>query len=200
MKYQFKLMCLINPLLTILTIISLILAFHYSKNSDELLLNLSCNIIASSIFYFVVVYLNDRKKENSTLSIINKNFTNVTTEIRESIMKFGNFSANNIDELKEKDFALIAITDIMDNDQFFKDTRESVILKVKEILALPTIIYLDMELIENLYKLRDCRFYDVINRLNKNSKLNTGTGLDIPKITYEYYKIYSALSIFIKLK
>lgn len=191
-----------------------------STNINDLIYNLSLGIIISSIFYIIVVYIPDYKKRKSTLSIIEPRLNTIIEQMIQSIYylidKRLRLTNPSFENLSEVDFLSITNLDkrkmdfkyeIFGNNfewikfssgevlelEHFSNHRDLVIKKIDEILSMPTIIYIDSELIEVLAKLRDCWFFSGIESMNSYNAISVQ---NFNKGVYDYYSLFLRLKKF----
>ena len=80
---------------------------------------------------------------------------------------------------------------------FFSYQRKLVITKIDEIFSLPTITYVNDELIEILAKLRDCWFYSGIKSYKKFGEKVIVNNLSLG--IYDYYLLFIRLKKFAEI-
>lgn len=165
-----------------------------SSDINDIIFRASIGLILSSFFYLIVVYLPKKKQEQSTLKIIQPRLNTIVQDLTPSVYYLTNkrliLANKSIDKYKDSDFKSLTSLDKRKMDfkyeylndgskwtqystgdwlelDHFTHHRKLIISKIDEILLLPTIIYVDSELIELLAKLRDCQFYVGIEYFSK---------------------------------
>lgn len=187
-------------------------------NINGLVINISYGFVVSSIFYLIVVYFPEREKRKSTNKIIQSRLCAIANEINKSIHYLYSKRLDSkdvrIDKLEFSHFEPIICLDkrVMKFNYKIKGShggwipfgtgeqleinsyvheREIVLSKIDELLALPTIIYIDFELIEILVRLRDCWFYSgvaIFLKSNPQAKVH-----NFNKGIYDYYLLFLRL-------
>ena len=194
-----------------------------TKSLNDLIFELALSIIASTIFYIIVVVIPEQQKEKSTLAVIRPRLKTITNELVQSIHYLQgrlNLNKKNINKLTKEDFnGLTALYNKSMNFKYLITNKENqwipfstgdiseiqhferecilVIRKIDEILALPIIINLNIELIETLAKLRDCWFYAGIKSYAQGIPIITIDNFN--NGAYDYYTLYLKLKKFVRV-
>lgn len=203
--------------------IPLLYWFPYGYEFGEIMFNLSIGYIVSCIFYVIVVFIPDYQKRQSAMSIINKDIIIIAEAMNLHIHYL--LEKNNIttkfDILTESDF--IAIPKLTNNKmsfyyqykeensttyvkmytgyytelERFTDVKNLITQKVDKLFNIPSIIYVDYELIETLSNISNSSFHSLIPYINKYPDLNCP---DFSKDVYRYYLLLKELLRYTKIK
>lgn len=209
---------------SLLPLINCSLKVENVKNINEVIVTLSRGFILSSLFYLIVVFIPESNKRKSTMKLILPRLNTMANELHNSVQYLYSRRLASIHKPIEKlvfsDFEPITGIDKRRLDfcysikgsqgpwipfssgeqtelDHFKYERKLVTTKIDEIFALPTVIYLDDNLIEILANLRDSRFYSHIDFLDKFGPPTNAE--DISLSVFEYFALFQRLKRYAKL-
>jgi len=191
---------------------------------NDLVVNISLGLIVSSLFYLIIVYYPGRLKRKSAYKIIQPRLNTIGNQLHHSInylySKRIDVGHRSMEELTAEDFdSIISINgqrmDFQHNIlgdhgdwipfssgeqteiNFFSHQRGLIISKIDEMFAIPTIAYIDAELIEALAKLRDSWFYSGVESFSRNGE--RVRVMNFNKGVYDYYKFYLKIKEYAKI-
>jgi hypothetical protein len=197
--------------------------FPYGYELGEVVFDLSIGYIVSAIFYFLVVFIPEKKRNKSARVIVQSRLELIAHQMRLSLLYLCNKYEikDDFDKLDEHHFAdVLKVENVVmgiryeekvKNNwnrtdtggttelQHFFSERNSVTRLIEEIFNIPAVINIDFELIEILAQIKHCWFYAAVKALAESSNLENTTVLNFNKHVFDYYILYLRLRKYVNL-
>ncbi len=198
MKYLHQILIILNiiSLLFLVQIVfNMIPSIDYNfpiekiERINDLIVDLSIGVITSSFFYYLLVYIPEKRKQKIVRAMIDKHLIRISNDMINIVayladiysiksksnlyddisVKSFNCSIKGLDIIEPKEYVHELLDDIKSKyiekislESIYHGRFDPLTIDIKKILAIPSIIYEDTELVNILTSIKECGLFHML--------------------------------------